>query len=171
MSLTLEQLALIAQVKRINAPALQQAARKERKQGKARKGHCKPLPLGPLTPKASESRWALLAKGTDTSQAKACDNTDARPKAQLGDRRLMREVSCVNPEDQLYKVDASLDLIGLFTEFLKIRKLRADREACTALEGRLNAQQYRLMRRALKRGELDRVSAILEQALNLNQIK
>lgn len=133
-----------------------------------RKGYCKPLPMGALTPKANETRWALLAQGTDASAKRNLCNIDARHKPVLGDRRIMRETANINPEDSLYTVPKGLNIVEYFIEFLKIRKLRADRESATALEGRLNAQEYRLLKRALSRGELERVSSILERALNNN---
>lgn len=169
MVLTKDQLIAIA---KINAyKPVKQAKAAQAVKTRTRKGYVKALPISPLTPLASQSRWALLAQGTDASRVKACDLTDARPKASLGDRRLMRDTANISQEDILYKVDRSLGHIELFIEFLKIRKLRADRESATALEGRLNAQEYRLMKRALNRGDLERVSAILERAMNLNTVK
>lgn len=168
MSFTREQLALIAKSKPQSVKA---AKTKQAKQAKTRKGYVKALPMSPLTPKADQSRWALLAKGTVSSHKRACDQTDARPKAQLGDRRLMNDLANVTTEDLLYKVDKSLKLVDLFIEFLRIRKLRHDREAVTALEGRINAKQYRQLKYHIANGHQDGIARVLEQALNNNQIR
>jgi hypothetical protein len=76
--LTVEQLALIAQVKGISkqVPKIMKAAKASK-----RKGYCKALPKSVLTPKASESRWALLQKGTDQSQARNVSRLDAKHKS------------------------------------------------------------------------------------------
>jgi len=166
--LTLEQLALIAKSK---SQSVKTAKTKQAKQGRNRKGYVKALPISPLTPLASESRWALLSKGTDSSKIRSCNNTDARPKASLGDRRIMRDIANVSSEDLLYKVDKSLNMVELFTEFLRIRKLKADREAVTALEGRINAKQYRQLKYHIANGHSDGIARVLEAALKNNQIR
>ncbi len=176
MSLTLEQLALIAKA---NAQAsIRPAIARQSKQTRERAGYCKPLPIGPLTPKAGDSRWALLAKGTVSTFKRNVTQTDCRPKASLGDRRLMRDVANMNEADALYVLPESCpkagrgieDLQPVFVELLRLALIKRSDEFELNKEGRLNAYQYRQIKRAAARQDWSKCAEVLQAAMTLNQI-
>ncbi len=157
---------------------VQAKSRQTKTQRQRTAGYCRALPKSALTPKASESRWALLAQGEIISRDRACSKLTAKPKAQLGDRRLMRDRANMNEADKLYDIPESCpkhgrgieDLQPIFIELLRLALVKRSEAFELDRSGKLNAQEYRLMTRALKRGELTRVSEILQRALNSNQI-
>jgi hypothetical protein len=178
MSLTREQLALIAQA---TAP-VKVAKSKQAKVMRSRKGYVRALPIGPLTPKAGESRWALLDKGTAKSERRNVCQLDAKHKPVLGDRRLMRDVANVNDEDLLYAIPEGLDLAGLLGELYRVIRLKLEREqdtrhefygrGCVAgLRHQITRKDSRELKFCYERGYMDRVAALIQKYVNLNQVK
>ena len=93
---------------------------------------------------------------------------DARPKNARPDSRIIKDFSCVPSEDLNYQVNEDLDLCGLFVEFLRVRKARQDAEASLTNQPKLNARQYRLIKRAIARNDRAKIESILSEAMTQN---
>lgn len=144
-----------------------------------RAGYCKALPISPFTSKASESRWALLSKGTESSFIKSCDQTTARPKHSMGDRRLMHDSSNIKPEWALYELPATCpkhgrgleDLQPIFAELLRLKLLASSEEHELNKQPTLNSKQWHKIKRAAARGQWSECAKVLQQAITLNQVR
>lgn len=152
-----------------------------RKPKYSRKGYCKALPKSALTDKASQTILGTLIKGTESSFKRNVDQTDARPKNSLADRRLMRDVSNV-PENWLHYPEfvhgsvklhdqAGIDVI--FQELIRLKLLARseDYELLKAKGMRMTKKQHRCLVFFNAKGNMEKVAAILQEVLNSNQVR
>lgn len=80
-----------------------------------RKGYCKALPKAPLTPKASESRWALMAKGTANSYSRNVCQLDAKHSSGAKpDPVTMAELSRKLKPDKIERGVCAADVVEWF---------------------------------------------------------
>lgn len=171
-SFSLEIMAKIAAEAAKRAKPVKQAKATQAKSYASKKrGTCKPLPISPFTPKASDSRWAILAKGTEDSAARNLEKYDCRPKASLGDRRLMGDFACVSTEDKLYKVPKGVTNVELCAELLRIKLVRYMREHELGQMPLMSSKEHQNLRRALAKGDMHNVTKIIQRNVINNQIK
>jgi len=106
-----------------------------------RKGYCKALPMAPFTPTAKNSRWAVMAVGTDASFNKTCSRLDAKHKSStmpdpVTMSELNRKIALERPNDNAIK----LGLVCLWFSLY---------------EGILNKQEKRTLRYYINKSYLD----------------
>ena len=120
-------------------------------------------------PKASkQAKTCTLAQGTAISYTKSCSQLDAKPRASLGDRRMMRDYANVSHEDKCYQVPKD---IPLFDELIRIVKLRYEREHQVGATVTMTSKEHQNLRRAIAKGDMHNVTKIIQRNITSNQVR